>query len=93
MLALILLSAGQLGAAVDFTGSQPGIATLAAMAAAALLLTLAVALRTVPLPACGALTSAAVRQRSERTAFLSLCAPDAAGRPRPRAPSVRPRAA
>lgn len=91
MLALILLFAGQFSAAVELTGSPAGLATLAAATAAALLLALVVAVRSVPV--AGPLVASAVRQRGERTVFLPLCDPDAAGRPHPRAPSVRPRVA
>lgn len=34
-----------------------------------------------------------LRSRAAGTAYLPVCAPDAAGRPRPRAPAVRPPAA
>jgi hypothetical protein len=88
VLALILLFAGQFSAAVELTGSPAGLATLAATTAAAMLLTLVVPERAAPF--AGPLVASAVRQRGERTAFLPLCDPDAAGRPRPRAPSVRP---
>jgi hypothetical protein len=37
--------------------------------------------------------SAALRERAGRAVFIRLCDPDAAGRPRPRAPSAQVRAA
>jgi hypothetical protein len=37
--------------------------------------------------------AAALREKTQRAAFLRLCDPDAAGRPRPRAPSAAPAAA
>jgi Family of unknown function (DUF6412) len=92
-LLLLELFAGLFGAGPQLAGGAAGIAALAVVAAGAVLLTLVVALRAVPVPTGGMLTSAAVRQQAERTAFLQLRDPDAAGRPRPRAPSARPRAA
>lgn len=85
--------AGPFGASAELTGSPAGMATIAVVAAGALLLTLVVALRTVSLPAGGELTASAVRQRTERTGYLPLRDPDAPGRPRPRAPSAPPGAA
>ncbi len=87
MLAVILLLVGQFSAAVELTGSLAGLASLATTAAAALLLAMVVAVLAVP--GAGPLAASAVRQRGERTVFLTLCDPAAAGRPRPRAPSVR----
>ena len=64
-------------------------ATLAAavLTAAALLFTLLLVARSSA-PATAPLLARAtsVRDRAERTVFLRLCDPDAAGRPRPRAP-------
>ncbi|HYK32234.1 MAG TPA: DUF6412 domain-containing protein [Streptosporangiaceae bacterium] len=37
--------------------------------------------------------ASALREKSWRAAFLRQCDPDAAGRPRPRAPSAAPAAA
>jgi hypothetical protein len=64
-------------------------ATLAAavLTAAALLFTLLLVARTSAPAAAPLLARASsVRDRAERTVFLRLCDPDAAGRPRPRAP-------
>lgn len=88
MLALILLFVGQFSAAVELTGSPAGLATLAATTLAAVLLTLVVQERTAPI--AGPLVAFAARRRAEYTIFLALCDPDAAGHPRPRAPSGRP---
>jgi hypothetical protein len=85
---LLELLAGPLGAATELAGAPAGMAALAVVGAAALLLTLLVAVHTTPV--AGALAPSAVRQHGERTVFLALCDPDAAGRPRPRAPSLRP---
>jgi hypothetical protein len=64
-------------------------ATLAAavFTAAALLFTLLLVARSSA-PATAPLLARAtsVRDRAEQTVFLRLCDPDAAGRPRPRAP-------
>jgi hypothetical protein len=66
-------------------------ATLAAavLTAAALLVTLLLVARSSA-PAAAPLLARAtsVRDRAERTVFLRLCDPDAAGRPRPRAPGL-----
>jgi uncharacterized protein DUF6412 len=64
-------------------------ATLAAavLTAAALLFTLLLVARSSAPPAAPLLARAtSVRDRAERAVFLRLCDPDAAGRPRPRAP-------
>ena len=64
-------------------------ATLAAavLTAAALLFTLLLVARSSAPVATPLLARAAsVRDRAEQTVFLRLCDPDAAGRPRPRAP-------
>ncbi|MFB6723102.1 DUF6412 domain-containing protein [Kribbella sp. NPDC056345] len=55
-------------------------------AAALLLAVLVVARSSAPTPAPLLARAASVRDRAERTAFLRLRDPDAAGRPRPRAP-------
>ena len=88
VLVLFELLAGPFGAATELAAGSAGIAALTVVAAAALLFTLIVAVRAVPVG--GPLVASAVRQRTERTVFLTLCDPDAAGRPRPRAPSVQP---
>ena len=87
MLALILLFASQFSAAVELAGAPAGMAAIAVVAAA-VLLTVVVSVRAVP--GAGPLVASAVRQRGERTIFLPLRDPDAAGRPRPRAPSAQP---
>ena len=64
-------------------------ATMAAAVfmAAALLFTLLLAARSSAPAATPHLARAtSVRERAEQTVFLRLCDPDAAGRPRPRAP-------
>ena len=90
-LLIVQLLAELFGVAPQLAGSAAGV-SVAVVAAGAALLTLVVAVRSVPLPVAGPLTPSAVRGRAERTAFLPLCDPDAAGRPRPRAPSARLRA-
>jgi mannose/fructose/N-acetylgalactosamine-specific phosphotransferase system component IIC len=77
---------GQLGFA-DLTTTMPSMAVIA-IVAAGFVLALAVTIRAVTVPAespIGAI--AAVRKRNDLTVFLPQRAPDAAGRPRPRAPS------
>lgn len=94
--ALLLLAAlvgGHLGAAVELADAPAGLAVLTVTAAATLLLTLLVALRTAPVAVGGGLLTSTIRQQAERTAFLPLRDPSAPGRPRPRAPSALPRAA
>ena len=88
VLILSELLAGPLGAATELAAGSAGMAALTVVAAVALLFTLVVAVRAVPIG--GPLAASAVRHRAEHTVFLTLCDPDAAGRPRPRAPSVRP---
>ena len=85
---LFELLAAPLGAATELAAAPAGMAAIAVVLAGTLLLSLVVALRSVPI--AGPLLVSAVRQRGERAVFLQLCDPDAAGRPRPRAPSVRP---
>jgi len=80
--------AGPLGVATELAAAPAGLVAIAVTAAAVLLLALAGAVHAVPVR--GSLIVSAVRQRAERTVFLPLCDPDAEGRPRPRAPSVRP---
>ncbi|HEX6196977.1 MAG TPA: DUF6412 domain-containing protein [Jiangellaceae bacterium] len=90
---LIELLGGSLDSAIALSGS-PGAATmLAIIAAAGLFFVFAVASYSDMPVAAGSLQPAAVRRRAERTAFLPLCDPAAPGRPRPRAPSARHRAA
>lgn len=81
------LLTGLFGSNAELTGTAAGMAALAVAVAGAALLTLVLALRAAPLPVLGGLTASAVRRRGERTVFLTLCDPAAAGRPRPRAPS------
>ncbi len=92
-LLVLELLAGLFGAAPELTSGAAGMATLVVIAAGALLLAVVAVGRTVLLPAGSALTLVSVRRRGERTAFLPLRDPDAAGRPRPRAPSICPRGA
>ncbi|MFJ3496433.1 DUF6412 domain-containing protein [Streptomyces sp. NPDC086091] len=79
LLGCVLLDAGGLGAA----GAVALAATSAA--AAALLLSSLAAARAVPAVAPTRVRTA-LRDRDRRTAFLPQRDPDAAGRPRPRAP-------
>jgi len=78
-------------------GGQPGLAVSAlaiTVLAGALTVCLASAARLGRLSASVPLISrAALREKSWRTAFLAQRDPDAAGRPRPRAPSAVPAAA
>lgn len=90
---LIELLGGGLDSAVALSGSPGAVALLVTIAAAGLFLALAVASHPNPASAGGTLHPAAVRRRAERTVFLPLCDPGSAGRPRPRAPSARHRAA
>jgi Family of unknown function (DUF6412) len=87
-----------LGSLVDvfaFPVASPGATTaalvLAALAAATALL-LAVASQIVRTPGVSSSVPSGTRQRSERTIYLRLRDPNAAGRPHPRAPSVQPTA-
>jgi hypothetical protein len=66
--------------------------TAAALAVAGLVL-LAVRRPAVRHAPEGPARSPALRSRTRRTTTVRLCDPDAAGRPRPRAPSARARAA
>jgi len=76
----------------DLPGGTTATLALAVLLAATALL-LAIASQPVRSPrlSWSALRSA-IRQRSERTIFLRLRDPDAAGRPQPRAPAVQPTA-
>lgn len=74
-------------------GGVAGVGVLAVMAAGTVLVALTLARRGFTPPSAGPLSTSSVRWRGERTAFLPLRDPDAAGRPRPRAPSACPRAA
>ncbi|HZY28901.1 MAG TPA: DUF6412 domain-containing protein [Jiangellaceae bacterium] len=77
---------------VGLPGGTTATLALAALVAVTALL-LAVASQVMaPRLSWSALRSA-TRQWSEQTIFLRLRDPDAAGRPRPRAPSVQPTAA
>jgi Family of unknown function (DUF6412) len=85
-----------LGSLVDvfaFLLAGPG-ATTAALALAALAvaaaLVLVVASQIVQTPRLSSSVPSAIQQRSEQTIFLRQRDPNAAGRPRPRAPSVQP---
>ncbi|NEE04463.1 DUF6412 domain-containing protein [Phytoactinopolyspora halotolerans] len=92
---LVLLAdilVGSISAAMELTGGPVGLTTVAVAAAASLVMLLAVG-RPALAPVCGQLIASAVRQRADRTAFLPLLDPIAPGRPQPRAPSPRPRAA
>ncbi|HEX6235402.1 MAG TPA: DUF6412 domain-containing protein [Jiangellaceae bacterium] len=80
--------AGPVGVATELAGTPAGMAAIVVAAAAVLLPALVGAVHAVPVRV--SLIASAVRQRAERTVFLPLCDPDAQGRPRPRAPSVRP---
>lgn len=90
---LVEVLVGGFGAALELSGAPAGVTAITVLAALAVLLTLAVALRSVALPSHHGMAPSAVRQRATRTTFLDLCDPDAAGRPRPRAPSSLPRVA
>jgi hypothetical protein len=87
VLLLFEVLAGPVGVATELAGTPAGMAAIV-VAAATVLFALVVAVHGVPVG--GSLVASAVRQRAERTVFLPLCDPDAAGRRRPRAPSVRP---
>ncbi|WP_407566599.1 DUF6412 domain-containing protein [Streptomyces sp. 184] len=86
--ALLLLAADVV---LDETGVATGLAGAAASAASAALTLLAglalCAAAAAPESAAGIRT--ALRERALRTAFLPQRDPDAAGRPRPRAPGRR----
>lgn len=93
---LVLLTAiagSHLGAAVELAGAPAGLAALAVAATGMLLVALLGALRAGPIAVSAGIPASAVRQRTERTAFLPLRDPAAPGRPRPRAPGARSRAA
>jgi Family of unknown function (DUF6412) len=81
--------------AFAFPAANPG-ATTAALALAALAavtaLLLVVASQIVRTPRLSSSAPSGTRQRSERTVYLRLRDPNAAGRPQPRAPSVQPTA-
>jgi hypothetical protein len=91
---LIEFFGGGLDSAIALSGSPGGgVAMLAAIAATAIFGALAIALRPEFAQAVSGFHPSAVRRRAEKTVFLPLCDPGAAGRPRPRAPSARHRAA
>lgn len=72
----------------------PGTIALMAVAAASYLaLCLVRALTPWPTGEAAADAARAMRRRSERLPVVTLCAPDAAGKPRPRAPGTVPAAA
>jgi hypothetical protein len=82
--------AGLLGLLLQHTDPGTALVGVAAAVAAALLLRLVLA---VPALAAGTLSGPALRARSASTATHPQRDPDAAGRPRPRAPTARPLAA
>jgi len=92
---VVVLSApfiGGIGAATSITSSPAVLLALASLTAAALLLVRVVFRRVFPPTADGA-NARSIRRRAERTPFLRLRDPGAAGRPRPRAPTPSPRTA
>ena len=88
VLLLTELLAGPVGTAAELAAAPSVVAAIAVIAATALLVTLVVVMRAGPVR--GSLVASAVRRRAEHTIFTAVCDPDAAGRPRTRAPSVRP---
>lgn len=90
---LIEYVGGDLDSAIALSGSAGGVTMLVVIATAGLFFALTVASHSDLAFAAGALHPAAVRRRAERTVFLPLCDPGAAGRPLPRAPSAHHRAA
>lgn len=83
--ALLLLVADVV---LDETGVATGLAGAAASAALTLLAALAFVAAAAPPPSPAQIRTA-LRERALRTAFLPQRDPDAAGRPRPRAPGRR----
>lgn len=83
--ALLFLLAGVLLTQSGLTSAL----TAAATTAAVLLLSRAVLVATLARPAPPGRVRTAIRDRERRTAFLPQRDPDAAGRPRPRAPGRR----
>jgi hypothetical protein len=89
MIVAALVAAWQLADALAPTAVLLAVATLAVAGLVAL-----VARRPATVTGAGGPAHAlALRERASRTTFLRLRDPDAAGRPRPRAPSAGPRAA
>jgi hypothetical protein len=82
------------GLAWLFTGGVTGSHAVFGLAAVTVTVLVAVALRCSPAAPRDGVSSPvrvrarALRRRASRTAFLRLRDPDAAGRPRPRAPGV-----
>jgi hypothetical protein len=74
-------------AAAVLAGLQPGLASAVTAAVAAIVIA-AVAICRVVAPAATPVTSAGLRRRSPATGLIRQHDPAAAGRPRPRAPSL-----
>jgi hypothetical protein len=74
-------------AAAVLAGLQPGLASAVTVAIAALVVAAVVVCRAVA-PGAAPLTSAGLRRRSPATGLIRQHDPAAAGRPRPRAPSL-----
>ena len=89
-----LLIGSLLGVFATQIGLPGGASVTLALAALALVtvLVLAIASPAVPPQQSWSALRSATRQRSDQVIFLRLRDPDAAGRPRPRAPSVQPTA-
>lgn len=87
LVSLLLLAAGAL---LAYTGANSGFVVVAATAAIAALSLLLACSDAAPGLAPGRVRTA-IRDRERRTAFLPQRDPDAAGRPRPRAPGHPPR--
>ncbi|QLH22075.1 DUF6412 domain-containing protein [Streptomyces sp. Rer75] len=77
------------GTLLTQTGLISAVALAATAAVAAALLTCAVLAARARVPAPPGRIRTAIRDRERRTAFLPQRDPDAAGRPRPRAPGRR----
>ena len=86
---LEFLTLGFLPADITLLGAEAGALTLVVVAVGAALALLALR-GTAPWPVGDTATGAAsaMRRRSEKLPVLTLCDPDAAGRPRPRAPGA-----
>jgi hypothetical protein len=78
---------GLLVVAGVLVGTQPGLAATVTLTVAALCAAL-IAFRQLAIPSPVPAGSSALRRRARRTEVVRLHDPDAAGRPRPRAPSV-----
>jgi hypothetical protein len=81
LVAVLLLAAAVLA------GLQPGLASAVTAAVAALVIAAVAVCRAVA-PAATPVTSAGLRRRSPATGLIRQHDPAAAGRPRPRAPSL-----